>query len=214
MKKLLSVLLALALLASPVLAVEWKTPSTPKIVKPAVESFDYVIWEGETDADMLKQARQDLERARGNGQTLVVTLISPGGPIIMSLEIARLVKVARDRGQLVEIKGSGIIASGGTFVLAAGTPGRRYISKYTFFLVHPPQARSFLSEPTCLTVTPDPKTVNEKIFNTFLFIMRDMYMEFTKKPQEEVEKWLTCGNEVVGSGALAVTMGMADEVRE
>ena len=214
MKKLLSACLTLALLVSPVTASEWKTPKQAVATKAVAEKFDYVVWEGSTDADMLKQVRIDLERARVNEQTLSVTLISPGGPVITSLEIARLIWVAQQRGQVIEIRGAGIVASGGTFVLAAATPGRRYISKWAFFLVHPPQKGGFFSEPSCLAVVPEPKTVDEKAVNTLLILMRDMYIEFTKKPQEEVEKWLTCGNEIVGTGALAISMGIADEVRE
>ena len=214
MKQLLSVLLALALLVSPISAADWKTPKQPTSTLAVVEVLDRVVWEGATDADMLKQARIDIERAWGNNQTLSITLISAGGPVITSLEIARLIWVAQQRGQVIEIRGAGLIASGATFVLAAATPGRRFISKWAFFLVHPPQRGGFFSEPSCLAVTPEPKTVDEKAVNTLLILMRDMYIEFTKKSQEEVEKWLTCGNEVVGTGALAIPMGIADAVRE
>ena len=213
MKRLLSAFLALALFVSPVLAGEWKTPP-PKAEAAKTDDVIEVRWEGETDLDMLKQARIDLNRALGDKKLLRIFLISPGGPAIISLEIGRQISVARAKGLIVEIYGSAIIASGGTFVLAAGTPGRRYISKYTFFLVHPPQSASWGSAPQCLSVAQEPKDVQEKAINAILRIMRDLYIEFTKKSQEEVEKWLTCGNEIVGSGELARSLGMADEVRE
>lgn len=204
-------MLALLLFVSSISAAEWKTP--PKGVVEAVEDTLEVLWEGETDFDMLKQVRIDLNRAISDKKkVLSVTLMSPGGPVITSLEIARQIKLAREKGLIVEIRGVGIIASGGTFVLAAGS--RRYISRYTFFLVHPPQSMAWGSAPECLNIVQEPKTVQEKAVNIILKIMRDMYMEFTKKPQEEVEKWLTCGNEIVGSGETAVSLGMADEVRE
>lgn len=214
MKKHLSALLALLLFVSPVAAGEWKTPP-PKAAVEQVEETLAVLWEGETDLDMLKQVRIDISRALyDKKKVLAVTLLSPGGPVITSLEITRQVKLAREKGLIVEIRGVALIASGATFVLSAGTPGRRFISRYTFFLVHPPQSSSWGGAPECLTNVPDPKSVQEKAINAILRIMRDMYMEFTKKSQEEVEKWLTCGNEIVGSGELALSLGMADEVRE
>ena len=213
MKKFLSVLLACLFLVSPVAAGEWKT-TPPQAQVSQVEDRLEVMWEGETDLDMLKQVRIDINRAIiDKKKVLAVTLLSSGGPVITSLEIARQIKLAREKGLIVEIHGIALIASGATFVLSAGTPGRRSISKYTFFLVHPPQGSNY-GGATCLNVVPEPKDVVDKAINAILRIMRDMYMEFTKKSQEEVEKWLTCGNEIVGSGELALSLGMADEVRE
>ena len=213
MKRFLAAFLALALLGSPAVAGEWKTPPPQAQVAQADDTLE-VLWEGETDLDMLKQVRIDIRRAAvDNKKVLAVTLLSPGGPVITSLEIARQIKLARERGLIVRIHGIALIASGATFVLAAGTPGQRSISKYTFFLVHPPQGSNY-GGATCLNVVPEPKDVVDKAINAILRLMRDMYMEFTKKSQEEVEKWLTCGNEIVGSGELALSLGMADEVRE
>ena len=59
----------------------------------------FVRWEGVTDLDMLKQVRADLDAAvKDRVKTLRVTLTSPGGPVITSLEIARLVRDASDKG--------------------------------------------------------------------------------------------------------------------
>lgn len=213
MKRLLAALLVLGLPVSSTPAAEWKTPPQ-STVEQKVEDTLYVSWTGETDVDMLKQAQIDIRRALlDRKRMLSVTLLSPGGPVITSLEIARQVWLAREKGLVVEIQCVALCASGATFVLAAGTPGKRYISRYTFFVVHSVQQVSFDSR-ECLGVVSEPKTAQEKAINTILRIMRDYYMLFTGKPQSEVEFWLTCGNEQIGMGELAVSLGIADAVRE
>ena len=216
MKKFLSGSLALLFLVSPVAAGEWKTPPKPAPTATAatVEETWAVDWIGELDEDLYKRVKNDISYAQNEKKkVLKVTLLSGGGSVVWSLEIARLVWQAREKGLIVEMQGVALVASGATFVLASGTPGRRYISEYTIFLVHPPQSAGFFSR-ECLSFKPDPKDESDRLVNTILALMRDMYMKFTGKSQEEVEKWLTCGNEQAGSGKLAVSLGMADAVRE
>lgn len=169
-----------------------------------------VRWEGEINYTMLKRARNDLIDAAGHDKikTLRVLITSPGGNAIMSLELARLVRDLSERsGLIVEIHAESLCASGCTFVLAAGTPGHRFISQWALFLVHPPQG-----ENGCMAYVPDATTPNDKITNTLLVLMVANYVRYTGRPQAEVEQWATCGNEQVGTGALAVTMGIADAV--
>ncbi len=170
------------------------------------ETVKSVRWEGGTDLDMLKQARTDLEDAKRDTKikTLRVDLTSPGGPVLTSLEIARLVRDASDGGLIVEFHAVALCASGCTFVLAAGTPGHRYISKWALFLVHPPQGQG------CIEHADDAKTQEDKINNVMFDLMRDSYVRYTGQPPAEVEIWLTCGHEQAGNGTLAVTLHIAD----
>jgi len=206
----LSVLLAF-LLASPAWA--WEAPPAGK--KPEEVRTLEVLWEGSTDLDMLRQVRLDLARAKeGEYKTLRVFLLSPGGPVITSLEIARLVRQASTETLTIEIQAVGLCASGCTFVLAAGTPGNRYISRWALFLIHAPQRGSFMAAPECVSFNKEPKDVNERADNAVLLLMRDMYVWLTAKPATEVEKWLSCGFELVGSGEEAVKLGVADKLSD
>jgi ATP-dependent protease ClpP protease subunit len=194
--KLLSAAVIAVALVSPAQAKTHAHLATTKIVR----------WEGSTDVDMLRQVRADLDAAhKARVGTLRVYLTSPGGPVITSLEIARLVRDASDAGLVIEMHAEALCASGCTFVLSSGTPGHRFISRSALFLVHPPQDMS-----GCQSYTPDPQTQDDKVKDTLLELMRDSYMRYTGLPQDLIEFWLTCGNEQVGPGGLAVRLIMAD----
>jgi len=213
MKRLLALVLFLWLPSCvPVWSVEaWEPAKTKEEVK-RDESIKEVLWQGGTDEDMLKQVREDISNARDDKKikTLKVTLLSPGGLVVTALEIARLVRKASDAGLVVEIHAVALCASGCTFVLAAGTPGKRFISSEAFFLVHAPQQRGYASS-ECVKYVPDPKTVDDKITNVILDMLRDAYIKYTGHKAAEVETWLTCEKEIVGPGTLAVAMGIADK---
>jgi len=166
----------------------------------------FVRWEGITDLDMLKQVRADLDSAaKDHVKTLRVSLTSPGGPVITSLEIARLVRDASDKGLVIEIHAVAICASGCTFVLASGTPKHRFISRWALFLVHPPQQGG-----ECVKRVADPQTPDEKVSDVLLDLMRDHYVRYTGAEPSQAEAWITCGNEQVGNGDLAYKLNMAD----
>ena len=172
---------------------------------------DTVRWEGSTDLDMLKQVRADLDAAaKAKVKTLRVYITSPGGPVITSLEIARLIRDTTERtGLVVEIHAQALCASGCTFVLASGTPKHRFISKWALFLVHPPQGGGF-GPPSCISRVDDPQTQDDKVTDVLLDLMRDHYVRYTLAAPDEVTRWLTCGNEQVGRGELATRLNMAD----
>ena len=205
LKRLLAALMLVFVAVSPISA--WEEPKAPD--EKADKTVREVLYEGQTDLDMVHAVRSDLQYIRDNKEikTLRITLVSPGGPALTAFEIARLLNRASERGLVVEIHATALCASGCTFVLAAGTPGRRFITKETLFFVHPMQDQS-----GCVKYTKDPKTDDEKIKNTLLDMGRDAYMKYTKRPQKEVESWLTCGNEQAGGGDLAVKLNMADKV--
>lgn len=167
-------------------------------------------WEGTTDLDMLHKIEADLKAAKDARTGLRVTLRSPGGAAVLCLEMARLIRNASDAGTVVEIHGSAVVASCGTVVLAAGTPGHRYIARTTLFLVHPFQKREY-GESSCLTRVANPKTEDDKILVSLFDTMYDTYARLTGRDRVTVIKWLLCGNETVGA-ENAVAMGLADKL--
>ncbi len=166
---------------------------------------------GGTDLEMLDKVRAALGEARMHGRHQVsFTLISPGGSVVPALEIAREIRDAYDRdGIVVEIHAQTLCASGCTFVLAAGTPGHRFINPATLFLVHPIQ-----SGRGCLENPPVPVEQDEKVVATMYGMLRDAYVRYTSQSPEVVQDWLICGKERVGRGMLAVDMHIADAVEK
>lgn len=181
--------------------------------KPIPETQELLL-QGVTDADMMDKTRVAIKEALDQKvKKLKITLISNGGPVFTSIEIARLIRNASDKnGLIVEIHAQAVCASGCTLILASGTPGYRYIDKLTLFLIHPPQQGGGFTPPTCVEWPKEIKTVEDKINRTVLILMRDAYMRFTKMEKAHVTSIITCGNESVGNGELAVKMGLADKV--
>ncbi len=171
-----------------------------------------VRWEGAADSDMLQQARRDLTIAvEGGYKTLRVDFASPGGPAVTALEIARLVHLATQNGLTVEIHGHGIVASGATAILAAGTPGHRYVSEGTIVLVHGLQGGGGPFGPAlCINRPEKPQSEDEKLFAVMIDEMARVMARYTGKSVPKVQGWLRCGQEQVGTAELAIKLGLAD----
>lgn len=204
--KLLTYVVAAAMLLSSTNSRGWELNTARASLTPA--TVKTVRWEGVTDLDLLRQARADLDSAVRSKRvkTLRVYLTSPGGPVITSLEIARLVRETSEKtGLVVEIHAEALCASGCTFILGSGTPGHRFMSRWALFLVHPMQ-----QDGECVMHVDNPQTPNDKATDVLLDLMRDHYMRYTGRSAAEVELWLTCGHEQVGTGELAVRLNLAD----
>lgn len=169
-------------------------------------------WEGSIDAEMLQQVRSDLDKASGC-KVLRVDLLSPGGSVFHTLEIIHDLRKAEQAGLVVEIHGGAVVASGATFVLAAGSRGMRFVRGNSLALVHGIQSRSMFGQ-TCSEFVADPKTDEEKMINKLLVLMANEYAALSGKPVEETFKWLKCDNTQAGFGDLLVKLGLADHVEE
>jgi ATP-dependent protease ClpP protease subunit len=145
-------------------------------------------------------------------RTLRIGITSPGGSALAGLDAARILRQLSDKGVTVEIRASGLCASACTWILAAGTPGHRYIDRYTLFLVHPLQKGGGFGPPTCIQRDEGAKAIEQRTLNAVIEIARDLYVLFTGQAKETVDEWLTCGKELVGDGRLAVELKIADKV--
>lgn len=187
---------------------------TDEVTKSDPDTVKVSRLDGGLDLDSVKAIRNDLEDALKKDskiKTYRLYLTSPGGAVIAATEIARMLGEASDKGLIVETYATGLCASGCTLVLAAGTRGHRTISNWTLFLVHPVQVGGFGGF-QCMDHKVIAKTQEEKAINVLMEMLRDVYVKFTGKDKATVEGWLTCGNEQVGMGKLAVDLGMADKV--
>lgn len=182
----------------------------PTPVMPNHTPVKAVLLDGMVDSDMLDKVRATLDEARQtHARKVRFNMLSPGGPVFPALEIARIVRDAYDKdGIVIEIHASTLCASGCTIILAAGSPGHRFIHKQTLFLVHAVQG----GFGGCMDWPKEPKTQDEYALAAVYAMLRDSYVRSTGQAPAEVEDWLVCGKERVGTGELAVELKIADAV--
>ena len=174
-----------------------------------------VQWTGEIDRSFAEQVRIDLHVAQMEGcGTLRAALMSPGGSVIWSVETSQVIKRAKKKGLIVEIHGRSMVASGATLVLAAGSPGKRFIAANTLALLHGVQrGGGFMEPPVCV----DLRTIASKsdedsnILRRVITLIISELSESVNQPFDKVEQWFRCGNEKAGSGSLLVELGIADK---
>lgn len=167
-------------------------------------------WFSDTDERLLMQVRHDIRQAKEYGcDALVVELMSSGGPVTTSIEIAQ--EIRRAAPLIVEIHGRSWLASGGTIVFGAGTKGYRYIDRNAVVIVHGLQRGDWFGS-SCVGLMDNPVTEAEKLNNAWVRQVAQDYALSTGQPPEVTLKWLMCGNEQVGSGALLVLLGLADRL--
>ncbi len=178
----------------------------------------YVEWTGPINDAFAAKVKKDVWDAQAlKTPRLVVRLMSPGGSVIWTLEALREIKAAQRAGLVVEIHGSTLVASGATFILGAGTKGRRFVHVQTLVLVHSIRTPGgFFEPPTCMDREAAAKKGGEdgKVIGVMLDLMVREYITLTGKSAEEVESWLVCGQEKVGDGILLLQLGLADDVEE
>jgi hypothetical protein len=170
-------------------------------------------WESEIDFGFARQVREDLAKAKeARCEILKVALMSPGGSVIQTFEATRAILAARDEGLVVEIHGQTLVASGATFILAAGSPSHRFLDKNALYLIHGARRQSSpFEEPKCLTILPEPQTEDDRVTNEVLKIMGEWYARLSGKSYKEASSWLACGKDAIGP-SVAVKRGLADHL--
>lgn len=165
-------------------------------------------WRGEINPSFVERIESDIARIKDNGcKQITVELLSPGGSVIAAIEAVRVIHSARAEGLIVELHGSSLVASAGTAILAAGTPGHRFVHEYTLTIIH---AMKSGYAGTCVQYTSNPTNEEEKIANQLLDTFVAMLARDTGNSIETVKDWLKCNNEQVGDGWLLLRLGFAD----
>lgn len=80
---------------------------------------------------------EDIKAQIGKGESLKLILKSPGGSVIEGFAMADMLAA---HGAEVEIIGTGIVGSIATMIFAAGTKGKRKLTKNAFFMIHKPSS--------------------------------------------------------------------------
>jgi len=165
---------------------------------------------GEIDGDTLKGVVADLNKARAEGaERVVLDIVSPGGGGSAALAIVQEFQQASKEGIIVEMHAHSLCASACTFILGSGTKGFRFIQEKTMFLVHGMQGAT-----GCIPMKDNPTSIEDRALMVEYDLIIDTYVEETGQSREVVKKWVTCGNEQVGKGDLAVKLGLADAVEK
>jgi len=71
-----------------------------------------------------------------NWKTVKIDLLTSGGSLFGAMGMISIFKDLQAQGKIVEIKAQGIVASAGVLIFLAGTPGHRFIDKYTMLMLH------------------------------------------------------------------------------
>lgn len=196
--KRLALFLSLSLLLSSCSTYLWKDPNLCK-----------AWWLTEINQAFVAKVKADLTRVQENGcKVIQVEVFSPGGSVVSTFEVVRLMQEARQKGLIIETYGRAMVASGATFVLAAGTPGHRYVGRHTFVLIHAPKRGWGVVE--CITYVENPTTEDAKIENIIIDKMAEIYSELSGRPFSATKTWVTCGQEQAGGGELLIRLGLAD----
>lgn len=175
---------------------------------PPVASACEARWENEVTDSLLDIVRADLARAERQGcKVLRVHLISPGGSVIAGLEIAREMRLAQARGLIMEVHGSTFVVSMATVLLAAGSPGHRYVNRNVITLIHGVSRRG-----SCFYLVEKPADEDEHMGNQIILTMASVLSELTMKPKTTTLEWLRCGKPQAGNGQLLKDLGFADHL--
>ncbi len=174
--------------------------------------IDGVITEDTLKA--VREAIKEVEKKDSKIKMLKIGITSPGGDAVAGFTSSRLLRQMSDRKRVkVEIHASGMCASACTWILASGTPGNRFVDRYTITLVHPVQKGNMFGI-SCVEHKDATKDQGDKMDNAFLELGRDLYMMFTGADKKTVETWLSCGHEIAGQGDSLVALKMADKVED
>jgi ATP-dependent protease ClpP protease subunit len=167
-------------------------------------------WEDEIGSTFVEKVRGDLGKAKdAKCKKLTIRLLSPGGSVILTFEAVRLMTQAKKEGLVLEIHGDTLVASGATFVLAAGSRGYRFIDRNAVYFIHPPRRGGMFTEPKCVGLKDAPKDEDEGIDNVIVIQMAKWYQKLSGKSYEEALSWVKCGTWASGS-KVAIVRGLAD----
>jgi ATP-dependent Clp protease protease subunit len=166
-----------------------------------------VRWEGDVDGALLAKVRLDIAAAE-DCTVLRVDLNTSGGSVPVGIEIIREMEKAQNEDLIIEMHGGAVVASMGTFIMAAGSPGHRTAYRHAFVVVHGIQEQGG----ACYYPTVPPTTEQEKVGAVLVENLTQLLVRHTGQPASVVRTWFQCDNAQYGDGWLLLKLGMADKV--
>lgn len=136
---------------------------------------------------------------------IVVYLNSAGGDLFDGLGFAQLMLELQSRGLTVEVRCYGLAASAAAVILAAGSPGHRYIADCSFVMVHELWVFKWFSVQSVSQVEKEAK-VMRKLQNAMIKMLAGRI----KLSPEELKR--RCAEETWISAQQAIEWGFADHL--
>ena len=136
---------------------------------------------------------------------IVIYLNSSGGSFFDGLSFAQFMLELQSKGIIVEVRCYGIAASAAAVILAAGSPGHRWIADCSFVMVHELLVFKFLSTQSVSQVEKEAQ-VMRKLQNTMI----QMLASRIKLSPKELKK--RCAEETWISAQQAIEWGFADHL--
>jgi len=136
---------------------------------------------------------------------IVIYLNSPGGEVFEGLGFAQLMLDLQSKGITIEVRCYGLAASAAAIILAAGSPGHRYIADCSFVMVHELWVFKLFSVQSVSQVEKEAK-VMRKVQNAII----QMLANRTKLSPEELKR--RCAAETWISAQQAIEWGFADHL--
>lgn len=157
------------------------------------------------DSDLFQEVASAMDFFQSAQAKLIkVHINSSGGGLFDSIGIAQIFLSMRDKIR-IETYGSGIVGSGATLIIMAGTPGYRHAYADTIFMLH---STIMGRESQYVTLAETTKDVERHIY--LQNIMESMYLKQLKISAQELKVLLN--KEFWGSAQDAVRLGLVDKV--
>jgi len=207
---LLGLVLCLLLVGSPLAAVFEPEPPPYPVVSMSYRYFvqdgiGYYLLNGTVAGEFSQFTIASHFFQRYGVKHIVIYLNSPGGEVFEGLGFAQLMLDLQSKGITIEVRCYGLAASAAAIILAAGTPGHRYIADCSFVMVHELWVFKLFSVQSVSQVEKEAK-VMRKVQNAII----QMLANRTKLSPEELKR--RCAAETWISAQQAIEWGFADHL--
>lgn len=159
----------------------------------------------------MNEMRKDLETAKD----VKLVINSPGGSVTEGFAIADLLRLHKNKGNTVEMIGTGIVASIATMVFLSGTKGKRYLTKNAFFMIHNATGSVEGDDEELLQQAKVIKDMKELIADNYVAIIAEnskLINNSIEETKQQVLQWMK--QETWFSSKAALEVGLIDGIVE
>jgi ATP-dependent protease ClpP protease subunit len=192
-------------------------PQNPILDKMIINDYKYdntihVIKEIDSNTQVMfchqlrKIAEKELPKSQKERKNIKIRTCSPGGSIPAVMAMVTYMEDLQEKGLIIETYGEGFVASGGSKILAAGSKGHRYITRYGNVLFHQPQLGKFGYS----TLQEDIKSVEQSKRDWEQ--LKTMIRKHTKFTEQEIIDFTEKNIDVVYNPQECLEKGIVDHI--
>lgn len=153
-----------------------------------------------------KIAEKELPKPQKERKNIKVRTCSPGGSIPAVMAMVTYMEYLQEQGLIIETYCDGGTSSGGSKLLAAGSKGHRYITRYGNVLFHQPQLGKFGYS----TLQEEIKSVEQSKRDWEQ--LKNMIRKHTKLTEKEIEDFTEKNIDVVYNPQECIEKGIVDHI--